>query len=154
MLEQFIKSIVVYLKQVEPMNAYIQNIPVGIEYPCYLLNKCDLRTNAINSYYFMNNVTLYIRLFGNNEVELKNKSFNLIQHIFNNQRKIPILEIDGSESERFIRVDESMETIDIVVDENEVYCVEVTLSFDTTHNINPEEFDLLGRMYAEMGMLN
>lgn len=154
MLEQFIKSIMVYLRQVEPMNTYIQNMPQGVEYPCYLLNKCDLKTDAINSYYFMNNITLYIRLFGNDEIELKNKSFNLIQHIFNNQRKMPILEVDGSDSERFIRVDDGIEAIDIVVDENEVYCVELTLSFDTTHNINPEEFALLGKMYAEMSMLN
>lgn len=148
MLEQFIKSVMVHFTKVEPMNAYIQNIPQGVEYPCYLLNKCDVRSDAINSFYYMNNITLYIRLFGSNEIELKSKAFNLAQDVFRNQRKIPILNIDGLDSGRFIRLENGIETVDIPVDENEVYCVEMNFSFDTTHDINPEEFEILGKVYA------
>lgn len=146
MLEQFIKSILAYFVKIEPMNAYVQAIPEGVEYPCYFVNKCDISTETLNSYYFLNNVNLYIRIFGENEVELKNKSFNLVQHIFNNQRRIPILEEDGSESGRLIRL-ENIETIEIPVDENEMYCTELNFSFDTSHHISPGEFEILGKVY-------
>jgi len=154
MLEQFIKSIMVYFTKIEPMNAYIQNIPQGIVYPCYLLNKCDIRSDAINSYFYMNNITLYIRLFGSNEIELKTKAFNLSQTIFKDHRKISILNIDGTDSGRFIRIEDGIETVDITVDENEVYCVEINLSFDTTHNVSMEEFAQLSGVYANTALLS
>lgn len=147
MLEQFIKSVLAHFNKIEPMNIYIQNIPSGVIYPCYLLNKCDIKSEAINSYYFMNSITLYVRLFGRNEVDLKNKAFNLCQDIFKNQRKIPVLNEDGTDSGRSIRIEDGIETIDIPVDENETYCVELNFTFDTTHVVNVKEFDLLKEIY-------
>jgi hypothetical protein len=145
MLEQFLKSILAHFVKVEPMNAYIQNIPQGVQYPCYFVNKCDVKTNKINSYYFMNTITPYIRIFGKNEVDLKNKSINLIQNIFSDHGKIPILNEDGTESNRFIRI-EDIESIEIPVEENEIYCIEINLSFDTTHIVSVEEFEILRRV--------
>lgn len=145
MLEQFIKSVLVHFQKIEPMNAYIQSMPEDVEYPCYLLNKCDIRTEALNSYYFMNNIHLYIRCFSEDEIELKNKVSNLTNTIFTNQRKIPILNEDGSETSRYIRI-ENIESIEINVDENEVYCNEINFSFDTTHVVNQNEFQLLDKV--------
>jgi hypothetical protein len=149
MLEQFIKSILAYFISIEPMNAYVQDMPQGVQYPCYFLNKCDVKTNTINSYYFMNTVTLYIRIFDKDEVQLKNKVFNLIGTIFENQRKIPILNSDGSESNRYIRI-EDIESIDIPVDEVDVSCIEIVFNFDTTHNITSQQFQLLGRLHINI----
>ena len=146
-LEQFIKSIFAHFVKIEPMSAYIQSIPNGVEYPCYLLNKCDINTIPLNAYFYMNTVHLYVRIFGTSEIDIKNKSFKLIQSIFEDYRKIPILERDGTETERFIRI-ENIESIDIPVDENDVYCVEINFNFDTTHNVSVEEFDLLGQIYS------
>lgn len=145
MLEQFIKSIFAYFVKIEPMNAYVQSIPVGVQYPCYLLNKCDINTEAINSFYFMNTVHLYVRCFGENEIDLKNKVNNLTQTIFAEYRKIPVLDIDGIETDRFIRI-ENIESIEIPVDQNEMYCVEINFSFDTTHNVNIEELAFIGQV--------
>lgn len=145
MLEQFLKSILSYFNSIEPMNAYIQNIPQGVEYPCYLVNKVDINTQSINVVYFVNNVTPYIRIFGQNEVELKNKVFNLIQNVFNNHRKIPLLNLDGTPSGRYIRV-EDIDSTEIIVDENEVYCIEINFNFDTTHRVSKQEFDLLKKV--------
>lgn len=145
MLEQFVNSIFAYFTKVEPMNAYVQKVPVDVEYPCYLLNKCDITTDALNSYFFMNHIHLYIRIFGTDEIKLKNQASNLTQELFKNQRKIPILEEDGTESSRFIRI-EDVESIEINVDENEMYCVELNFSFDTTHNVDVQEFDLLEKV--------
>lgn len=145
MLEQFIKSIFAYFVKIEPMNAYVQSIPVGVQYPCYLLNKCDINTEAINSFYFMNTVHLYVRCFGENEIDLKNKVNNLTQTIFAEYRKIPVLDIDGIETDRFIRI-ENIESIEIPVDQNEMYCVEINFSFDTTHNVNIEELASIGQV--------
>jgi hypothetical protein len=128
------------------MNAYIQKIPVDVKYPCYLVNKCDIVTQPLNSYYFINTVTLYVRVFGTDEVELKNKVFNLTNRIFEENRKIPILNKDGTHNGRFVRI-ENIESIDIPVDENEMYCVELNFSFDTTHIVGTQEFDLLGRVF-------
>ena len=148
MLEQFIKSIFAYFVQKEPMNAYVQSIPDGVEYPCYLLNKCDIQTEALNSYYFINNVHLYVRCFGQDEVELKNKVNKLTNTIFEEHRKIPILNEDGTETDRFVRI-ENIESIEISVDENEMYCVEINFDFDTTHTVNQSEFELLQRVIFE-----
>lgn len=149
MLEQFIKSIIAHFVKLEPMNAYIQKMPIDVQYPCYLVNKCDINTNTINNFYFINTVTLYVRLFGKDEVDLKNKSFKLVNSIFEDQRKIPILNIDGTPSNRFVRI-ENIESIDIVVDENEIYCTELNFSFDTTHIINSQEFELLANFHSNL----
>lgn len=154
MLEQFIKSILAHFTKIEPMNAYIQNMPMGVKYPCYLLNKCEIASNAINSFYFMNTVTLYVRIFGNSEIELQNKAFNISQEIFRTQRKIPVLNIDGSPSGRSVRLEDGIESIDIQVDENEVYCVELNFSFDTTHHIDLKEYEILSKVYANKALLS
>jgi hypothetical protein len=146
MLEQFVKSIFAYFQKVDPMNAYVQSIPEGVQYPCYLLNKCDIRTEALNSYYFMNNIHLYIRCFGEDEVDLKNRINNVTNTIFAEHRKIPILNEDGTPTERFVRI-ENIESINLPVDENEIYCVEINFSFDTTHIVNQNEFQLLDKVY-------
>lgn len=153
MLEQFIKSVLANFVKIEPMNAYIQNIPVGVQYPCYLVNKCDIKTEPITSFYYMNNITLYIRMFGNSELELKNKAFNIIQYVFQNNRKVPILNENGTESGRFIRI-EDIESIEINVDENDVYCVELSFTFDTTHNVKLQEFEILGTVYSNTEYMN
>lgn len=142
MLTQFLNSIMAHFIKVEPMSAYIQEMPEKVEYPCYLLNKLDVNTTTLNSFYFVNTLTLYIRIFGKDEVELKGRVFNLTNNLFETQRKIPILEKDGSSSRRYIRI-EDIETIQIPVDENDTYCVELNFSFDTTHKINEQEFELL-----------
>lgn len=144
MLEQFIKSIVSHFVKVQPMNAYIQKVPNNVKYPCYLVNKCEVKTETLNSFYFVNTVTLYVRVFGENEVDLKNKTYSLVNNIFENQRKIPILNINGTPSNRFMRI-EDIESIEIPVDQNELYCVELNFNFDTTHTVNVAEFDLLGK---------
>jgi hypothetical protein len=146
MLEQFIKSVVANFVKIEPMNAYVQKVPKDVKYPCYLVNKCDINTTPINTFFFINNVTLYVRIFGKDEVELKNKAFNLTSNIFENGRKIPILNVDGTESSRFIRI-ERIESIDIPVDQNEIYCVEINFDFETTHNLNVQEFELIGKFF-------
>ncbi|HLO11478.1 MAG TPA: hypothetical protein VK190_04415 [Pseudoneobacillus sp.] len=153
MLEQFIKSILARFVQYEPMNAYIQNIPEGVEYPCYLLNKCDIHTTPLNSFYFVNNVTLYVRIFGTDEIDLKNRVFNLTNNIFEYHRKIPILNQDGTESNRFLRI-EDVESIEIPVDENEVYCIELNFNFDTTHQVSVQEFELLARVLVNNQIIN
>lgn len=127
-----------YFVKTEPMNAYIQSIPIGVEYPCYLVNKCDIHSHPLNSYYYMNTITLYVRCFGKDEVDLRNKVNNLTQQIFGDYRKIPILNVDGTESSRYVRV-EDIESIEIPVDVNEIYCVELNFSFDTTFNVNVDE---------------
>lgn len=149
MLEQFLKSILSYFVKKEPMNAYIQKIPVDVSYPCYLVNKCDAAITPLNATYFINTVTPYIRVFDKNEVALKNKVFKLTNTIFEENRKIPVLNLDGTESQMFIRI-ENVETIDIPVDENEIYCVEINFSFDTTHIVNIEEFDLLENFFFKI----
>jgi hypothetical protein len=146
MLKQFISSIIARFVKIEPMNAYIQKIPVDVEYPCYLVNKCDIKSSFINSYYFMNTVTLYVRIFSKDEVELKNRANNLIQNIMSERGKISVLDIDGEETDRFVRI-EDIESIEIPVDENEIYCIEINFSFDTTHVVNYEEFDLLAKAH-------
>ena len=148
MLEQFIKSIFAYFVRIEPMNAYVQSIPEGVQYPCYLLNKCDIRTEALNSYYFVNTVHLYVRCFGTNELELKNKVNGLTNTIFAEHRKIPILNEDGTNTDRFVRI-ENIESIEINVDENEMYCVELNFNFDTTHIVNQNEFQLIEKVLFE-----
>lgn len=145
MLEQFLKSTLAHFCKVEPMNAYIQEMPKGVKYPCYLVNKVDISTQPLNQFYFNNTISVYIRIFGEDEIGIKNKTFNLINNVFANYRKIPILNEDGTESERFIRV-ENIESIDITVDENEIYCTEINFSFDTTFNVTVEEFELLGKV--------
>jgi hypothetical protein len=145
MLEQFVKSVLAYFVKVAPMNAYIQSIPLGVKYPCYLVNKCDIHSHPINSYYFMNTITLYVRCFGKDEVDLRNTVNNLTQQIFNDYRAIPILNQDGTESERYIRV-EDIESIEIPTDVNEVYCVELNFSFDTQFNVNVDELALIGNV--------
>jgi hypothetical protein len=145
MLEQFIKSIFAYFIKVEPMSAYVQSIPVGVQYPCYLLNKADLRTRNLNAFYFINTVGLYIRVFDTDEVSLKNKVFNLTSNIFENRGKIPILNEDGTESERFIRI-EDLDSYDLPVDANELYCIEINFNFDTTHQLTVPELDLLAKV--------
>lgn len=144
MLEQFLKSILARFIAIEPMNAYIQKIPIGVQYPCYLVNKVDIQTTALNSFYFINTVHVYVRCFGKDEVELKNKVSNLVQTIFEEYRKIPILNIDGTQSGRVLRI-EDIESIEIPVDENEMYCIEINFNFDTTHTIRQGEFQLLGK---------
>lgn len=145
MLEQFVKSVIAHFVSIEPMNAYVQSIPEGVEYPCYLVNKCDVKTTPINIYYFINTITLYVRIFSKDELDLKNKVFNLMSNIFEQHRKIPILNEDGTDSGRFIRI-EDIESIEIPVDQNDVYCVEINFSFDTTHKVNAQEFQLLGQV--------
>ena len=144
MLEQFLKSIMANFNKIEPMNVYIQSMPNGVQYPCYLLNKVDITTDQINSYYFMNNVHLYVRMFGTDELELKTKSFNLVTSVFRTRGKVPLLNEDGTASDRFVRI-EKVESIDIPVDENDVYCSEINFSFDTTHDVFVEEFQILGQ---------
>lgn len=144
MLKQFISSIVARFVEIEPMNAYIQKVPVGVQYPCYLVNKCDIKTSFINAYYFMNTVTLYIRIFSKDEMELKNRANNVVQTIMEDRGKIPILDINGNKSQRYVRV-EDIESIEIPVDENEMYCTEINFSFDTTHVVKYTEFELLGK---------
>jgi hypothetical protein len=142
MLEQFVKSVLSYFVSIEPMNVYVQKMPNTVKYPCYLLNKCDITTKPINSYYFMNNVHLYVRCFSNDEVDLKNRINNVVQQVFANYRKLPILNEDGSETGRYIRI-EDIESIEIPVDQNDLYCVEINFGFDTTHNVSLDEFELL-----------
>src|SRR5690606_16757068 len=115
----------------------------------YLLNKCDIRTEALNSYYFINNIHLYIRIFGEDEINLKNRVNNLTNTIFAEHRKIPILNEDGTPTDRFVRV-ENIESIPITVDENEIYCEEINFEFDTTHIVNVGEFQLLDRVLLEV----
>lgn len=146
MLQQFINSTMAYFKSIEPMSVYIQKIPTGVKYPCMLVNKCDIKNTPINGYMFMNNITLFIRVFGNDELETKGKAYNIVQTISENLGKIPVLNEDGSESNRFIRV-ESIEAIDITVDQNEVYCTEINFSFDTAHKVNYQEFEKLAKFY-------
>lgn len=147
MLDQFINSTIAHFKNIEPMNAYVQSVPTGVEYPCMLVNKCDINTELINSYMFMNTVTLYVRIFGKDENANKSRASHITQEVMKNRGKIPILNEDGSESTRFIRV-EKFEAIDITVDENEIYCVEINFSFDTTHEVYYEEFQKLAKFYA------
>lgn len=147
MLEQFINSTIAHFKSIEPMEAYVQSMPTGVKYPCMLVNKCDINTELINSYMFMNTITLYIRIFGKDENINKAKANNITQKVMRDRGKIPILNEDGSQSERFIRV-ENFESIDIAVDENEVYCIEINFSFDTTHEVYYEEFQKLAKFYA------
>lgn len=147
MLKQFVSSVLAHFVKIEPMNAYIQSIPKGVKYPCYLINKCDVKTNLLNSHYFMNTITLYIRIFGTNELELKQKAYKVTQAIVAERGKIPILNSDGSVSSRYIRV-EDIESIEIPVDENEIYCIELNFSFDTTHKVNYEEFEILAKFYS------
>lgn len=146
MLNQFLSSIISYFISIEPMNAYVQSIPEGVEYPCYLINRCEINTESFNSVYFINTIHPYIRIFGQDEIEIKEKAFNLVNTIFKEHRKIPILDIDGKPTRRFIRI-ENIESIPITVDENEVYCVEINFSFDTTHVVNITEFDMLKNVY-------
>jgi hypothetical protein len=148
MLEQFIKSIVAHFVELEPMNAYVQSMPENVKYPCYLVNKVDINTRALNSYYFVNTITPYIRVFGENEVDLKNKVTNLIQKVFEDHTKIPIRNEDGTKSKRFIRV-EQIEAIDITVDQNEVYCKEINFNFETTHTVNAGDFETLRNFSME-----
>jgi hypothetical protein len=148
MLEQFIKSIMAHFVNIEPMNAYVQSIPEGVKYPCYLVNKCDITTESLNSFYFVNTITPYIRVFGYDEVDIKNKVFNLIQKIYEEHTKIPIRNEDGSISKRYIRV-ERIEAIDITVDQNEIYCKEINFSFDTTHIVNVEDWEILRNFSME-----
>lgn len=149
MLEQFIKSTVAYLVSIEPMNAYIQKMPKDVKYPAYVVNKCDINTTFLNSVYYVNTVTLYIRVFGNDEVGLKNKVYNLINSIFENRCIIPILDVTGLPTERYIRV-EDVESIDINVDQNEIYCQEINFSFDTQHPVNIQEFDILAKVNSNL----
>lgn len=144
MLKQFISSIIARFVQIEPMNAYIQKVPEGVQYPCYLLNKCDITSTFINSYYFMNTITLYIRIFSKDEIELKSRASNVVQTLMEDRGKISILNENGSASNRFVRV-EDIESIEIPVDENEIYCIEINFSFDTTHVVKYEEFQLLSQ---------
>jgi len=146
MLEQFLKSILSYFCTFHKMNAYIQNMPKDVKYPCYLVNKCDINTTSLNSVYFINTISPYIRITGRDEVELKNVAFDLVNQIFQNHRKIPILDIRGLETGRYIRL-EDIEATEIIVDENEVYCMEINFSFDTTHIVNIKEFDLLAKVF-------
>lgn len=144
MLGQFINSTVACFKKIEPMSAYVQTIPTGVKYPCMVVNKCDIKTELINSYMFNNTITLYIRIFGEHEAATKAKAYNITQSVIAERGKIPILNEDGSESTRFIRV-ETIDTIDIPVDENEIYCSEINFTFDTSHKVNYEEFMKLAK---------
>lgn len=142
MLKQFISSIIARFVEIEPMNAYIQEVPEGVKYPCYLVNKCDIKSTMINSYYYMNTIFLYVRIFGNDELEIKGRANNVVQTVLSELGKIPILNEDGTKSRRYVRV-EDFDTIDIKVDENEVYCVELNFNFDTTHRVTLQEFELM-----------
>lgn len=146
MLEQFLNSLMVKFIEIEPMSAYVQSIPKDVEYPCALVNKVDVNQSRLNAYYFVNNVTVYVRVFGKNELELKNKALNITNTIFRQQGKIPILNEDGTQSKSFIRIEDT-EMIPINVDENEIYCVEVSFNFDTNYIIDLQEFELLGELY-------
>lgn len=142
LFEQVLKSIFAYFVKVEPMNAYVQSIPVGVQYPCYLLNKVDMRTRNFNSFYYMNTISFYIRIFDTDELSLKNKVFNLTSNIFEQRGLIPVLNQDGTESERYISI-EGIESYDLPVDANELYCVEIFFSFDTTQNLQVPPLELL-----------
>lgn len=146
MLEQFIKSILAYFNSIEQMSTYIQSIPIGVEYPCYLVNKVEIQSKPLNSYYFINTISSYIRIFNSDEVDLKNKVYNLTNSVLSNRGKIPVLNEDGSESGRYVRI-ENFESIPITTDENEIYCVEIYFSFDTTYNIDEQEFELLANIH-------
>lgn len=147
MLEQLIKSIMAYLNTIVPMNTYIQRIPVQAQYPLYLVNKVDIKTEAINSYYYVNHINIYIRMFSEDEVKLKNDYFNLNNALFDVSRVIPILNQDGTKSGRSIRF-ENIESIEIPTDVNEIYCVELNFEFDTTQVVNVQEFALLQDVYV------
>jgi hypothetical protein len=149
MLKQFVSSVVAHFVEIEPMNAYIQSIPVDVQYPCYLVNKCDVSVNFLNSYYYMNTVRLYIRVFGKDELALKEKANNVVHSLMSSRGKIHILNEDGTKSSRYIRV-ENIETIEITVDENEIYCTEINFSFDTTHNVSVGEWAVLKNFYPDV----
>ncbi len=80
MLEQFINSILAQFIKVEPMNAYAQKMPVDVQYPCYLLNKCDITTEFLNSYYFKYPILYYqnflSRVLGLKEISSYNSFFD------------------------------------------------------------------------------
>lgn len=142
MMKQFVSSIVSRFIEVEPMNAYIQSMPEKVSYPCYLMNKVEVDTTFLNSYYYMNTVRVYTRVFHKNELELKEKVNNIMHDIMESRGKINIIEADGTSSNRFVRV-EDIGAIEVTVDENDIYCMEISFSFQTTHNVSVTEFPLI-----------
>lgn len=147
MLAQFINSTIAHFKTIEDMNAYVQSIQKNVQYPCMLVNKCEINTEPINSYMFMNTITLYVRIFDTDENRCKARAYNIVQAVMADRGKIPVLDKDGNKTSRFIRIEE-IESIEISVDANDVYCVEINFSFDTTHKVDYEEFPKLAKVYA------
>lgn len=146
-LEQFINSTLVFFKNIENMTTYIQKIPTNVKYPCMIVSKVDVNSKMINSFMFNNRVTIYFRMFDKNEITVRNKSQNIIQGTLENLGRIPILNEDGSPSARYIRV-EDLGKIEIEVDENDVFCNEISFSFETSHQVNISDFEKIVNIYT------
>lgn len=147
MLEQFIKSIMAYFNSIVPMNTYIQRIPQDAIYPLYVVTKIDIKTSFINSFYFMNHITMYVQMWSKDEITLKNNAFDLNTAVFDTTGVIPILNQDGSHSGRAVRI-EDIEVIEITSDVNELYCMELNFKFDTTFNVSYEEFQKITTVHV------
>jgi hypothetical protein len=149
MLEQFLKSILALLYNVVPMNAYIQRVPIGAKYPYYQINKVDISQDMINSFFINNTLRVYIRVWGEDEVALNENAFAIQSAITSGRGIIPILNQDGTQSNRVIRI-EDIESIPIQTDVNEVYCVELNFKFETFLNVSAQEFDLIAHVHAAL----
>lgn len=145
--EQIVKSIMAYLVSKEPGNTYIQKIVKDVKYPCYILSNHDISTSAINACYFNSVVSLYIQLFDTNEVALKKRAHKLVSNLFQEKRMIPLLNKDGSHNGKYLRF-ESIDCNEIVVDQIDVYCMEMNFSFETTLPVNVIDYQLMMNIEA------